>query len=59
MRSKFIELFATLGRRTILTIVEYSQADLQKTDADIQDTEARHQYHWSRILLEYEIGTPR
>ena len=30
MRSKFIELFATLGRRTILTIVEYRQAEFRK-----------------------------
>jgi outer membrane protein len=41
------------------TIVEFSQAELQKTDADIQDTDARYQYQLSQILLAYEIGLSR
>jgi outer membrane protein len=41
------------------TIVEFSRAELQKTDADIQDTDARYQYRLSQILLAYEIGLSR
>lgn len=38
------------------TIVEYSQAELQKTDADLQDTDAHYQYILSQIVLAYEMG---
>ncbi len=41
------------------SIVEYSQANLQKTEADLQDTDARYQYHLSQIVLAYEIGLTR
>ena len=41
------------------TIVEYTQAELQKTDADIQDTDAHYQYLLSQILLAYDMGLTR
>ncbi len=41
------------------TIVEYSQAQLQKTDADIADTDARYRYAVSQILLSYQMGLTR
>jgi outer membrane protein len=41
------------------TIVEFSQAELQKTDADLQDTDAHYQYVLSQIILAYEMGVTR
>jgi outer membrane protein len=41
------------------TIVEFSQAELQKTDADLQDTDAHYQYLLSQIVLAYEMGLTR
>jgi hypothetical protein len=39
--------------------VEYSQAELQKTEADLQDTDAHYQYILSQIVLAYEMGIMR
>jgi len=41
------------------TIVEFSQAELQKTDAELQDTDAHYQYILSQIVLAYEMGLTR
>jgi outer membrane protein len=41
------------------TIVEYSQAELAKTDADLQDTDAHYRYFLSQIVLAYEMGVSR
>ncbi len=41
------------------TIVEFSQAQLQKTDADIADTDARYRYAVSQIVLNYQMGLTR
>ena len=41
------------------SIVEYSQANLQKTEADLQDTDARYQYHVSQLVLAYTMGLSR
>ena len=41
------------------TIVEFSQAELQKTDADIQDTDAHYRYVVSQIVLAFEMGLSR
>ena len=41
------------------SIVEFSQADLQKTEADIADTDARYQYRLSKIMVAYATATPR
>jgi outer membrane protein len=41
------------------SIVEFSQAELGKTEADITDTDARYRYRLSQIVLGYTIGAPR
>lgn len=41
------------------SIVEYSQAELQKTDADLQDADAHYQYLLSQIELAYQMGITR
>jgi outer membrane protein len=41
------------------SIVEFSQAELAKTDAELQDTDAHYQYALSQIALAYQIGTSR
>jgi outer membrane protein len=41
------------------SIVEFSQAELGKTEADITDTDARYRYLLSQIELSYTIGAPR
>jgi outer membrane protein len=41
------------------SIVEFSQADLQKTEADIADTDARYQYRLTQIVLAYTISMPK
>jgi outer membrane protein len=43
----------------LASMVEYSQAELQKTDADLEDTDAQYQYVLSQIVLAYRIGLPR
>ena len=39
--------------------MEFSQAELQKTDADIQDTDAHYRYVVSQIVLAFEMGLSR
>jgi outer membrane protein len=41
------------------SIVEFSQADLQKTEADIADTDARYQYRLTQIVLAYTMAQPK
>jgi outer membrane protein len=41
------------------SIVEFSQAQLQKTEADIADTDARYQYRLTQIVLAYTTAAPR
>jgi outer membrane protein len=41
------------------SIVEFSQAELGKTEADITDTDARYGYRLAQIVLAYTIGAPR
>jgi outer membrane protein len=43
----------------LAAIVEYSQANLQKTKAELQNTEARYQYHVAQIVLASQIGLSR
>jgi outer membrane protein len=40
------------------SIVEFSQAELGKTEADITDTDARYRYRLSQIVLAYTVGAP-
>ena len=41
------------------SIVEFSQADLQKTEAEIADTDAKYQYRLTQIVLAYTIASPK
>jgi len=41
------------------SIVELGQAELQKTEADIADTDAQYQYRLTRLILAYTIGAPK
>jgi outer membrane protein len=41
------------------SIVELGQAELQKTEADIADTDAQYQYRLTRLTLAYAVGEPR
>jgi len=41
------------------SIVELGQAELQKTEADIADTDAQYQYRLTRLVLGYTIGAPK
>jgi outer membrane protein len=41
------------------SIVEFSQAELGKTEADIADADARYQYRLTQIVLASTIGAPK
>jgi outer membrane protein len=41
------------------SIVEFSQAELQKTEADLADTDAKYQYRLTQIVLAYTISAPK
>ncbi len=41
------------------SIVEFSQAELGKTEADIANTDARYQYRLTQIVLAYTVGAPK
>jgi len=41
------------------SIVELGQAELQKTEADIADTDAQYQYRLTLLVLAYTIGAPK
>lgn len=54
-----LELAQARYKLGLATIVEYTQAELQKTDADIQDTDAHYRYVVSQIMLNYQMGLTR
>jgi len=39
--------------------VKLGQAELQKTEADIADTDAQYQYRLTLLVLAYTIGSPK
>jgi len=41
------------------SIIEFSQAELQKTEADMADTDAKYQYRLTQIVLAYTISAPK
>ena len=41
------------------SIVELGQAELQKTEADIADTDAQYQYRLTRLALAFTVGAPK
>jgi outer membrane protein len=57
--SQALELAEARYRLGLGSIVEYSQAELAKTDADLQDADAHYRYLMSQIELAYQMGTPR
>ena len=54
-----LELAQARYKLGLSSIVEFSQAELQKTDADLQDTDARYQYRLTQIMLAYQMGERR
>ena len=48
-----------VGGPNLSSIVEFSQADLQKTEADIADTDAKYQYRLTEIVRAYRIAAPK
>jgi outer membrane protein len=54
-----LELAQARYKLGLSSIVEFSQAELQKTDADLQDTDAKYQYRLSQIMLAYQMGERR
>jgi outer membrane protein len=51
-----IELAQTRYKLGLSSIVELTQAQLQQTSAQIEDTSARYQYRLSLSTLSYEMG---
>lgn len=41
------------------SIVEFTQAELQKTEADIDDTDATYQYRLAQMVLAFTIAAPK
>jgi outer membrane protein len=41
------------------SIVEFSQATLQKTEADIESTDAEYQYRLTQIVLAFTMSSPK
>ena len=41
------------------SIVEFTQAELQKTEADIADTDAAYQYRLTQMVLAFTIAAPK
>ncbi|HYL86808.1 MAG TPA: TolC family protein [Candidatus Angelobacter sp.] len=41
------------------SIVEFTQAELQKTEADIADTDARYQYRLTQMVLAFTMAAPK
>ena len=54
-----LELAQARYKLGLASIVEFSQAEMQKTDADIQDTDAHYRYIVSQIVLAFEMGLTR
>jgi outer membrane protein len=54
-----LELAQARYKLGLSSIVEFSQAELQKTDADLQDTDAKYQYQLTQIMLAYQMGERR
>jgi outer membrane protein len=54
-----LDLAQTRYNLGLSSIVEFSQAELSKTEADIADTDASYQYRLTQLVLAYSIGTPR
>jgi outer membrane protein len=54
-----LQLAESRYRLGLGSIVELGQAELQKTEADIANTDAQYQYRLTRLELAYTIGAPK
>ena len=54
-----LELAGARYKLGLSSIVEFSQAELQETDAGLQDTDAHYQYLVTQIMLAYQMGITR
>jgi outer membrane protein len=54
-----LELAQARYKLGLSSIVEFSQAELAVTDAELQDTDAHYQYQLSQIVLAYQMGERR
>ena len=54
-----LELAQARYKLGLASIVEFSQAEMLKTDADIEDTDAHYRYILTQIVLAYEMGLTR
>jgi outer membrane protein len=54
-----LDLAQTRYNLGLASIVEFSQAELAKTEADIADTDANYQYRLTQLTLAYTIGAPK
>ena len=54
-----LDLAQTRYNLGLSSIVEFSQAELAKTEADIADTDANYQYRLTQIVLAYTIAAPK
>jgi outer membrane protein len=54
-----LDLAQTRYNLGLASIVEFSQAELAKTEADIADTDANYSYRLTQITLAYTIATPK
>ena len=54
-----LDLAQTRYNLGLASIVEFSQAELAKTEADIADTDANYQYRLTQLTLAYRIAAPK
>jgi outer membrane protein len=54
-----LDLAQTRYNLGLASIVEYSQAELAKTEADIADTDANYSYGLTQITLAYTMAAPK
>lgn len=54
-----LDLASARYKLGLSSIVEFTQAELQKTEAELQDTDAHYRYLLSKLVLQYQVGTSR
>ncbi len=54
-----LELAQARYKLGLASIVEFSEAEMLKTDADIEDTDAHYRYVVTQIVLAYQMGVTR
>lgn len=54
-----LELASARYKLGLSSIVEFSQTELEETDAELQDTDAHYQYLVTQIMLAYQMGITR